>query len=209
LRELAELSPRWTLTGGAALVGFHLRHRMTRDLDLFWRSRAQLDHTPEEAKQRLVATGLEVAGLQSSATFNRLRVTDGAETCLVDLVAEPTPAIEPPQMLQAGPVLVAVDGRHEILVMKLCALLSRSELRDLEDVRALIAAGGNLRAAITDAPRKDAGFSALTMAWVLENFPVRALVQSEQRPGDEAEELERFRDWLIGELLATARSGNG
>ncbi len=37
---LAEIAPPWTLTGGAALAGFHTMHRETRDLDLFFRGHA-------------------------------------------------------------------------------------------------------------------------------------------------------------------------
>ena len=33
---LSGLQPAWTLTGGAALAGFHTKHRETRDLDLFF-----------------------------------------------------------------------------------------------------------------------------------------------------------------------------
>ena len=33
LRLLADIEPPWTLTGGAALAGFHTHHRATRDLD--------------------------------------------------------------------------------------------------------------------------------------------------------------------------------
>lgn len=36
LDRLAGTEPRWTLTGGGALVGFHTAHRTTRDLDLFF-----------------------------------------------------------------------------------------------------------------------------------------------------------------------------
>ena len=39
---LAEIEPRWTLTGGGALAAIHLGHRATRDLDLFWHGRAEL-----------------------------------------------------------------------------------------------------------------------------------------------------------------------
>jgi hypothetical protein len=35
---LSPLRPSWTLTGGAALAGFHTKHRETRDLDLFFTS---------------------------------------------------------------------------------------------------------------------------------------------------------------------------
>jgi len=38
-------------------------------------------------------------------------------------------------------------------------LLERSEIRDLADVKALLDAGGDLDAALRDAPTKDAGFS--------------------------------------------------
>jgi hypothetical protein len=37
LVALGGIEPRWTLTGGGALAGFHTRHRVTRDLDLFFR----------------------------------------------------------------------------------------------------------------------------------------------------------------------------
>lgn len=39
---------------------------------------------------------------------------------------------------------IAVDTRREILASKLAALLERSEIRDLVDVRALLHAGGDL-----------------------------------------------------------------
>jgi hypothetical protein len=55
LKALAGLSPPWTLTGGGALVGFHLGHRETRDLDLFWRSRAELGQLVAEALDGLRA----------------------------------------------------------------------------------------------------------------------------------------------------------
>ncbi|NOT29556.1 MAG: hypothetical protein HOP15_03800 [Planctomycetes bacterium] len=42
LRLLAEMKPRWTLTGGGALSGVHLGHRATRDLDLFWHDLSEL-----------------------------------------------------------------------------------------------------------------------------------------------------------------------
>jgi hypothetical protein len=78
-----------------------------------------------------------------------------------------------------------VDQPHEILVTKLCALLGRSELRDLEDVRALLDAEGDLARALADAPRKEAGFSPVTLAWVLEQLPVAAMGRALGRTADE------------------------
>jgi hypothetical protein len=86
--------------------------------------------------------------------------------------------LTPAQLAFVGDEVILVDAPHEILVAKLSALLGRSELRDLEDVRALLAAGGDLTGAIADAPRKDAGFSPPMLAWVLEQFPVEALARA-------------------------------
>jgi hypothetical protein len=61
------LTPPWTLTGGGALAGVHLGHRVTRDLDLFWRSRSELGS--------LRADGLEVETLRTAPAFGELGVS--------------------------------------------------------------------------------------------------------------------------------------
>jgi predicted nucleotidyltransferase component of viral defense system len=203
LDVLAGVQPPWTLTGGAALAGFHLKHRTTDDLDLFWHDQNQLGNMPQEVRDRLTDIGLEVNVLQSGGTFFQVRVSDGQEVCVVDLVAEPTPPIEMPQLVRIGGVSIKVDTPHEILVNKLCALLGRAEIRDLIDVRSLLQAGGDLKKALLDAPRKDGGFSPLTLAWVLRDLrpavigPVAGLGKAE------AEDMEDFKERLISALLET------
>jgi hypothetical protein len=188
LRALAGMEPRWTLTGGGALCGYHLGHRDTRDLDLFFHGRDVLGHLPAEVSLRLRRAGLTVENLETAEAFQRLRVSDGTETVPVDLVAEPVPAIEPPEELEPG---VLGDTRHEILVNKLNALYSRWAVRDLIDVRALLEAGGDLALALRDAPRKDGGFSPQSLAWVLDTLPRVNL----------SPELDAFRAWLVARLL--------
>jgi hypothetical protein len=196
------MEPAWTLTGGAALAGFHLKHRSTRDLDLFWRGRRDLGSIPKEVEARLAGDGLTVRVLQTSPTFCRIQAGQGNESCIVDLVADPASPIEAPRRLPLGPADIAVDTAHEILVSKLCALLSRAELRDLIDVRALLEAGGDLLGALADAPRKDGGFSPLTLAWVLKTADVAPMSSALGRGREEIDALERFKDSLIQRLLA-------
>ena len=191
---LAGIDPPWTLTGGAALAGFHLGHRTTQDLDLFWHGARSLDHSADEVSRRLVSAGLSVHVERSAPAFRRLRVSDENEVLLVDLVADPVAVIEAPELRDVGEVQILVDTAHELLVNKLTTLLSRSELRDLVDVRALIAAGGDLERAILDAPRKDGGFSGPTVAWVLKQLPIAKLGASE--------DLGAFRDQLVARFLA-------
>ena len=207
LHVLSRLTPRWTLTGGAALAGVYLGHRATRDLDLFWRSRPALGDAASEAQVLLRGEDLDVVVLRTTPTFGQLRVSDGDDVCIVDLVAEPFAPIEPPVQAKIGDAEIAVDSMHEILAAKLTALLGRTELRDLIDVQALMDAGADLVAALRDAPKKDAGFSVLTLAWVLRSFEVRPLTRALGWSDEMTEGAEAFRHHLIDRLTQIARPG--
>lgn len=202
LRALAGLTPPWTLTGDGALAGVHLGHRETRDLDLFWRSRGELGSLVSDAVGALRANGLDVQTLRTAPAFGELRVSDAADTCIVDLVAEPFGPVAPPDRAVIEGAAIAVDSRHEILASKLATLLERSEPRDLVDVKALVDSGEDLQAALRDAPQKDAGFSPLTLAWVLKDTDPRPALKALGWSTVQVEDLLAFRQWLIDRLTA-------
>jgi len=204
LRALAPLRPPWTLAGGGALAGFHLAHRETRDLDLFWRRRAELGHLVADSLGALRADGLEARPLRTAPAFAELQVTDGTASCIVDLVSEPFPAIEPPAEVAIEGSTIAVDTRRELLASKLATLLERSEIRDLSDVKGLLDAGGDLEEGLRDAPAKDAGFSPLTLAWVLKGYDTGPATRALGLSDSQAAELDAFRRWLIDRLTALA-----
>ena len=60
----------------------------------------------------------------------------------------------------------------EIFANKLCALLSRSEIRDLVDVWAIENVGYGLEEALAVAARKDRGLTAGQLAWVLSEIQI-------------------------------------
>jgi hypothetical protein len=204
LALLAEVTPPWTLTGGGALAGFHLAHRATRDLDLFWHDRAELGSLGAEVAHRLSRAGLAVENLQTAPTFERLRVRDGKEDLILDLVAESVPAIEAPAEAAIAGTRIRIDTRHEILVNKLCTLLGRKELRDLRDLRELLRTGGDLERALADAPRKDGGFSPLMVAWVLKGTSIPEMAPVGALTSQELAELVQFRDELVAQLTRAA-----
>jgi hypothetical protein len=51
-------------------------------------------------------------------------------------------------------------------------------------------------------PRKDQGFSSLTLAWVLRQLQPRTLAQAMSWRSQETEALEQFHAWLIDRLAA-------
>lgn len=124
---------------------------------------------------------------------------------MVDLVAEPVPFVEPPQPAEIDGAMILVDTPHEILTNKLGTLLHRREPRDLIDIRALLQAGGDLTRALTDAARKDGGFSPLTLGWALEQFDVAVRARAMGADAAAAESLQQFCGWLRDEVVRLAR----
>jgi hypothetical protein len=76
---LAQMDPPWTLIGGAALAGFHLHHRTTRDLDLFWSQPLDMSLFAVEAVRLLENEKLHCNVMQRTPTFVRLLVDDGRD----------------------------------------------------------------------------------------------------------------------------------
>ena len=205
LIALAGFEPPWTLSGGGALAGFHTAHRSTRDLDLFWRGRKQLGTLVHEVKARIAAEGLTATMLQDAGSFCRFAVSDGESSTVLDLVADPIANITEPEILDLEGHRIGVDSRHEILVNKLLAILGRSELRDLQDLQVLVESGGDLQRALADAPRKDAGFSPVTLAWLLRGFAIEKLASSAGWSAAQVRALVEFRDEFVFRLTDLAR----
>jgi predicted nucleotidyltransferase component of viral defense system len=201
LNALDGFEPPFVLTGGGALAAVHLRHRGTRDLDLFWRQHERLDELPRQIVERLAANGLSVSTLRTAPSYVELRVADDSTSVVVDLVADPTHVADPPTTHRIGNAEILVDSPREILANKLCTLLGRAEIRDLIDVEALLASGASLQTALSDAPAKDGGFSPLTLAWVLEGLDVRRMADAVGLDESERQRLETFRRSLIEQLI--------
>jgi hypothetical protein len=207
LVALATLRPPWTLTGGGALAGFYTKHRETRDLDLFFHHERVLGSIVANATHALQTAGMTVTALHTSAMFAQLDVRSGPESVVVDLVADPTPIVEPAQPFTLGATTIMVETSHQLLVNKLCALVSRSELRDLVDVRALVQSGGDLIRALRDCPDQDAGFSPLTFAWGAQGLPLRRIATAQGWTESEIKDVERFRDDLVARVVAETQPG--
>ena len=63
---------------------------------------------------------------------------------------------------------------REIAANKVCALIARSEIRDLVDLRALLDAGCTLERALEDAAIKDRGADAATLGYLLDQLTIGA-----------------------------------
>ena len=192
---------RFFLTGGAALAGFHLGHRTTQDLDLF-ATEAVLDEGAAALAAAARELGAEIEGLRTAPDFRRSLVRRGSESVVVDLVHERVPQVRPVK-LNVG--AVRIDPLEEIFANKLCALLSRAEIRDLVDLRALEQAGCRLDEGLSAGAQKDGGLTPSQLAWVLSQVVVPT---SEDLPGQvDAAELAAYLDDLVKRLVRLGHPG--
>ncbi len=159
---------RFFLTGGAALAGFHLGHRETKDLDLFTTGDFLEDGVAalREATNELAAS---VEAIRTAPDFRRFLLRRGVDSVIVDLVRDSAPQLFTEKLARGT---VRVDPAEEILANKLCALLSRGEIRDVVDVRALELAGFRVEDLIGPAVRKDGGLTPGQLAWVLSQIEI-------------------------------------
>ena len=141
------------LTGGAALVGFHLHHRTTLDLALFT-TEDVLDDGEAARVGAASALGAGIERLRTSPTFRRLPVSGGCDAVVIGLVHELAPQLDDAKRAVGG---VRVNSPREIMANTLCTLLSRAELRDLVDVRALEQASLSVEEHLPLAAQKDGG----------------------------------------------------
>lgn len=190
---------RFTLTGGGALAGYYFGHRETHDLDLFAEPGPELDEAARALQEAATACGAALSPVRKSPTFSRFIAQRGEERCLVDLVIDATVRVDR-EPRRFGPV--RVDTLREIAANKVDALLGRSEIRDLVDLRVILASGVDLGRAMQDAERKDAGVDPATLAWVLDQITIGPAARLPG--GADAAELEAFRKALIRDLRALA-----
>ncbi len=192
---------RFFLSGGAALVGFYLNHRQTEDVDLFTlEDEIELGFALVNEVAREMGAGVE--SLQTSPDFRRLLLRHGENAIVVDLVHEYVFQIDPVKRVVNG---IRLDTPREILANKLCALLSRSEVRDLVDVRALELAGNSIESALDAAAKKDTGFTPAQLAWVLSEIKFGDLVP----PGDVSfTDLQNYLKALVTRLSKMAFPDN-
>jgi hypothetical protein len=199
LQAFFEREQRLVLTGGAALAGFHLHHRTSKDLDLFARPGTNLDDVQRALEDAARACSAVLTAQVTYLEFRRFLCTRGADGTLVDLVIDRAPEVDP-HKLRVG--VIRVDTLREIAANKICTLLGRCEIRDLVDLQALLAAGTSLEDALVDAGAKDRGVNPATLAWLLDELVIGA---EAALPGDVAPlDLDAFRRQLVETLRRLA-----
>jgi hypothetical protein len=123
------------LAGGYAVSAHHLNERPSRDLDFATATPMDLSDVAARLSAAYERAGYRISHVESTSRMARLEVSDGRQSCEVDLLKE---AIAPPVQLEIGPVLTIDDT----VGLKMRALHDRAAHRDFVDVHAAATRGG-------------------------------------------------------------------
>jgi predicted nucleotidyltransferase component of viral defense system len=198
LREFFKRESSFFLTGGAALAGFYLGHRKTEDLDFFTLEN-EIENGFNIIKDVANVLNATVEAIQTSPDFRRFLITRNNESVVIDLIREYVYQIDREKNKING---IRIDSPQEILANKLCALLSRSEIRDLVDIYELEKAGFQVEDAVSAASLKDTGLTSAQLGWILSQikFGDDAIIPSEIK----VEEWRKYLDNLIERLTTVS-----
>jgi Nucleotidyl transferase AbiEii toxin, Type IV TA system len=199
LRGMAAAMPQLFLSGGAALAGFHLKHRPTTDLDFFTTDRDAMAAALGALRDVATSMGATVEIRQQTPSFVRALVHDGTDALLVDIVHEQVSQLHAIKPVMDG---IAVDPMDEIFVNTLTALVGRQEERDLVDVWFMEQRGLRVEDALAAAHAKDGGCTPATLAWLLTSYPIPP--DGRLPRGLTSSVLKTWRDELIDRLLRCA-----
>jgi Nucleotidyl transferase AbiEii toxin, Type IV TA system len=166
------------LTGGAALIGFYGMARLTNDLDLFTLEEDAFAHSDGSVTTVAKELGAEISVLRAYPHFRRYHLKRGRETLELDLVCEFAPQLIGQKSLQEG---ILIDPLDEIAANKVCALVGRSEVRDLWDLHQLTLIGYDLDTLIDQAGHKDGGVDSESVLYVLSGLNWDALQRAADR----------------------------
>ena len=202
LRSLFAREQGFFLTGGAALVGFHLHHRDTLDLDLFTTDPAVFERAERLPREVAATIGASVEDRRTAPGFRRSALTRGDETVIVDFVLERVEQLHADKPVFDG---IPIDPPDEILANKLCAIVGRMEERDLVDVMMLERSGLRVEDVLPAALRKDGGCTPANLAWLISE--VRVPEQAVLPAGVHGKELGEYLQGLVVRLRRAALPG--
>jgi hypothetical protein len=160
------------LAGGAALAGVHLRHRLSRDADLFYHDRQAHRDAVRLLPEIAADAAVSVVLTRDAGTFVRGILSGPPSPIELDLVYEPVPDVGSPSEPVEGVVL---ESFEDLRANKLTCILSRSEPRDLVDLLFLDRAGFRPEEDLSLALRKDTSIDPGVVAWLLSEFPVEPM----------------------------------
>jgi len=199
LKELFDVTDKFYATGGTILSGFYLSHRYSVDLDFFTKDETAFNNAKIIVTKVYDNLQKEFSIISDTFYFKHFDIIDNPNNDILplhfsyDVVYQ---FIEDKNRFDN----IIVDTIEEILINKICAVVGRSEIKDLIDLYFLEKENYDIMKYIPYAHEKDGGVEKEVLAYCLNNIKIefedRMMVKKVSK-----EQLIEFRKNLIKKLL--------
>jgi len=193
---------QFVLTGGTALAGFYLHHRLSEDLDLFTLDRESFEQVSPAVRSLAGGIGATCDDRRLSPHLHQAYFARNTEQVKLDIVLDVGPWFGTP--LNIGNTYI--DALENIAANKLVALFGRATPRDFVDLYFIL---NETRLALYDlvdmAKEKDTGLHEFYLAgWIHQEAPKLQTLPTMVKPLD-IETLRQFGEDLARQIVLRAK----
>lgn len=204
LHEFFNHSREFYLTGGTALSAFYLEHRLSEDLDFFTNDDAAFRHADSLVSDVCTALRISASSITSTSYFKHFNVGEEDDFLTIHFSKDVSYHVKFPTHLG----IVIVDSLEDIAANKICAVLGRTEMKDLIDLFFLDKAGHKVDHYFGYAEQKDGGLTHEALAYALSQFDVTEIPKFVIKPLT-IQELKNYLESLIEHHIYLSRPPTG
>lgn len=196
------LADRFVLTGGTALAGFYLHHRLSEDLDLFTLNRDAFEQVSSSVPSLTETLGATCDDRRLSPHLHQVFFSRESLQVKMDIVLDADPWFGMPQNLDG----IRVDALENIAANKIVALYGRATPRDFVDLYFILNETDlSLDALVEMAKQKDAGLHDFYLAsWIHQESPKLRTLPPMLKPLD-VRTLRQFGEELARTIMLWAK----
>lgn len=191
--------------GGSCISGCYFGHRTSEDFDFFVPELENVVLLTDSIQKSFPADGLVVDKAKDYPNFKRLFIgvpaPEGMKRVKVEIAMDSS--------LPPTRESIVVPSLERLAAMKFCAVLGRSDLKDLVDLYFIRQhdpksfSGGFMLA-----PSIDGGLTDEALAWCLSQVQIPDVPPAYMRVRLEMGDLRKFRDGMVSKLRARALEGS-
>jgi len=196
LRDFFGRSQEFYLTGGTALSTFYLQHRYSEDLDFFTNDDVAFRRAENIVMDACSALNISFSSIRLTSYFKHFSVGDANDFLTLHFAKDVSYHLKPSNVFEG----IVVDSLEDIAANKICAVLGRTEIKDLIDLFFLGQAGYGMFEYFPYAQQKDGGLTDETLAYALSQFSIKRIPEFMIKPLT-TDELKKFLEALIERLI--------
>jgi predicted nucleotidyltransferase component of viral defense system len=196
------LADQFVLTGGTALAGFYLHHRLSEDLDLFTLNEDAFEQVSSSVPSLAEALGVTCDDERLSPHLYQVFFSQESLRVKMDVVLDASSWFGTPQDLGG----IRVDALENIAANKIAALYGRATPRDFVDIYFILNETDlSLNALVDMAKQKDAGLHNFYLAsWIHQEAPKLRTLPPMLKPLD-VQALREFGEELARTIMLWAK----